>query len=565
MNRKALEARIATFGELIGNGHLYTVPPFQRDYAWEEAQWEELWTDLMEVTNTDQRHFLGTLVLEDQPAQAVIVDGQQRLATLTLLALSLIRRLTKLAEEGVEPEANRERAATLRGRFIGEKDAASLLVNPKLRLNHNDDFFFQGYLVGGRPPAHPQLLPESNLRLWNCLLFFGQLLEQSESLSKDGAALARLLNETMSRQLVFTVISVDNDLSAYTVFETLNARGMELSTTDLLKNHIFTRTPVITDQPFVERQWRERVVGRVTPKRFPDFLRYHLSCEQPQVRRHRLFQLVRSRVRDQQDAFDLLDALEARSELFAALNDETHTLWADRPGARPAVAALLLFGTPQFTPLLFAAWEKLSAEAFVRVLRLLVVLVFRHTVVGRRNPHELEHPAHRVAKAMLAGQCTTPADAFKRLQPVYVSDEVFRSDFERFQLSTNSRTRLVRYILAALESDASGRACDFNTDPGTIEHILPENPGPGWEEHILPARQAETVYRIGNLTLLESSLNRSIGNGLLASKRPTYEQSGYALTKTLAEQAPEHWTLAAIDHRQKTLAARAVHIWRFDP
>lgn len=559
-----IESRTATYVELVGNGHLYTVPPFQRDYAWEEEQWEDLWTDLMELlAQPDQRHFLGTLVLESKGFDAVVIDGQQRLATLTILALAILGRLQKLADEGVEPEANRERIVTLRSRFIGEKDPRSLWVTPKLRLNRNDDDFLQSHLVAGRPPPFPQMLSESNARLWACLRFFDRQLEQA--LGRSGSALAGLLHVTLGRQLVFIVIEVARDLDAYTVFETLNARGVDLSATDLLKNHLLSHFTVTTEQQAIELKWREKVVGPVTPRRFPEFLRAHMACEVPHIRQRRLFQLVRERVHDLQDAYDLLLALEARAELFAAFSAETHTLWADRPGARPAVSALLLFGTPQFTPLLFAAWEKLSAEAFVRIFRLLVVVAFRHVVVGRRNPHELEHPAHRVAKALLAGQCTTPADAFKRLQQVYVSDEVFRSDFERLQVSTNSRTRLARYILAALEADASGRACDFGTDPGTIEHILPESPSEAWAEHVPWARQSDAVYRIGNLTLLEPSLNRSIGNGLLAAKRTTYETSGYALTHALAEQAPEHWTLAAIDHRQKALAARAVHIWRFDP
>jgi hypothetical protein len=562
-----LDTRTATFIELIGNGRLYAVPPFQRDYAWEEEQWEDLWTDIVElIGDADQRHYLGTLVVENGDRTAQIIDGQQRLATLSILALSIIGRLEKLATDGIDPDANRERATALRGRFIGEKDPASLRVSPKLRLNHNDDAFLQDYLVVGRVPPNPRRLIESNKRLWECAKYFARVIEQQKALCADGAALARLLNDTMGRQLLFILITVDNDLNAYTVFETLNARGMELSATDLLKNYLFSRVRTVTDQRVIERQWREKLVGRVTPKRFPDFLRYHLLCEVPNVRRQRLFKLLRDRVRTGQDAFDLLNALEGRAELFAALNDEAHEYWIDLPAARPSIRALQLFGVQQLTPVLFAAWEKCSPEDFVRVLRLLVVLTFRHATVGRRNPNELEMPYHRAAKDLIEDRTTRVSAVFDRLREIYVPDDDFRADFERLQVPTGgARKRLARYILSELESDASGRACDFVTDPGTIEHVLPENPTMEWADEISEDRQSDAVYRIGNLTLLEPSLNRSIGNDLIAGKRTTYETSGYALTQALAEQAPEHWTLAAIDHRQKALAARAVHIWRFDP
>ena len=158
-------------------------------------------------------------------------------------------------------------------------------------------------------------MPKSNRLLWECFKYFRDRLVQSADLVQHGAALAGLLAETVGRQLMFILISVDDEINAYTVFETLNARGLELSSTDLLKNYMFSRLKVATDLDSLERRWRA-LLATVQQERFPEFLRYHLLCEEPRIRSQRLFKLVRERVRTQQDVFALMGD-GRRAELFA--------------------------------------------------------------------------------------------------------------------------------------------------------------------------------------------------------------------------------------------------------
>jgi uncharacterized protein with ParB-like and HNH nuclease domain len=88
----------------------------------------------------------------------------------------------------------------------------------------------------------------------------------------------------MARQLLFILITVDDELNAYTVFETLNARGIELSSTDLLKNYMFSRVKTKSDLQALQRRWKS-LIQTVRQERFPEFLRYHLLCEIPKVPR----------------------------------------------------------------------------------------------------------------------------------------------------------------------------------------------------------------------------------------------------------------------------------------
>ena len=558
-----LKTQDVTFLDLIGNGKKYRVPSFQRDYAWEEEQWEDLWNDIQELLiSKGNFHYMGALVVEavsDREFQ--IIDGQQRVATLSVLALAVIDRLRTLPSDTTTQAANAERAFELRKRFIGEKDPASLLESSKLFLNDTDDGFYQDYLVQLRPPLNPRGLPKSNRLLWQCFGWFQKRLTDS---GLEGEALARVLSDTVARQLLFILITVEDDISAYTVFETLNARGLELSSTDLLKNYLFSRVATPTDLHALQRRWRH-MIGTVKHERFPDFLRYHLLCRFPQIRKQRLFKKVREEVRTSADVFALMDALEQRADLFAAMDDTSHEFWLEHPPAKPYMRDLQLFGVRQHMPLVFAAREQMSAEDFTRVLKLLCVLSVRYTVIGSLNTNELEPVYHRVAKSLLDGTIRTPAEVFTQLRSVYVDDEKFIRDFSHKEMDTTGRRKkVVKYLLCELEADASGTRHDWETDPATVEHILPENPSGVWDESFTPDRQKDFIYRLGNLVLLEPTINRNCQNASFEVKGPQYGLSSYETAVQLSGANVLEWNPATLTLRQERMAIRAAHIWRSD-
>ena len=564
-----LSTTTTTYLELIGNGKTYRVPPYQRDYSWTEEEWEDFWNDVVDLhREPDSRHYMGAVVVQAEgDRELLIIDGQQRLATIGVLTLSIIRKLYRMADGNVDPERNRERAAELRHRFIGEKDPASLIESSRLNLNENDDPFYQDYLVQLRDPHNPRGLPRSGALLWQCSRYFAQRLDELPDIGNDGEALTKILSETIARRLLFIRITVDDDLHAYTVFETLNARGLELTTTDLLKNYLFSRVTAPGDPDALKRRWRS-LIATVTQERFSDFLRYHLLCERPNIRKQRLFKLVRERVGTPEEVFGLLEELDARAELFSAISDVNHEYWTDLPDARPFVRELVLFRARQMTPLLFAAWERFRPAApddFVRILKLVAAVTFRYSIVSALNPNALEPVYHRAAKAVLDGSAGNPREVFERLRPIYVDDDRFRSDFARLSVRAGGqRRKLAKYILCRLEADARGRPCDHETDPATIEHILPQNPADEWSGSFPEQQWEAAADRLGNLTLIESGLGRSLGNESFAGKLPAYAGSGYALTNRIPELAPEEWTLALLEKRQRELSRRAAHLWRAD-
>ena len=318
-----------------------------------------------------------------------------------------------------------------------KRDPASLTESSRLYLNETDDGFYQDYLVQIREPRNPRRLPKSNRLLWQCLQTFKNRLDELPDLRHDGRAVASLLSETVARQLLFILITVDDELNAYTVFETLNARGLELTTTDLLKNHLFSRIRVSADLEALQRRWRS-LMDTVEQERFPELLRYHVLCELPKVRSQRLFKLVRQRTTTPDHVFELLGELEGRAEVFVAVADPNHHYWVGTRDARKHVRELNLFRVRQMMPLLFAAWESFSLENFVRVLRIVSVVSFRYTVVSGLNPSALEAAFHYAAKAVSDRVATTPGAVFERLQPIYVEDAKMRQDFSGLEVGTGA-------------------------------------------------------------------------------------------------------------------------------
>jgi hypothetical protein len=216
-------------------------------------------------------------------------------------------------------------------------------------------------------------------------------------------------------------------------------------------------------------------------------------------------------------------------------------------------------------PVLFAAWEHLTPDNFVRVLRMISIISFRYTVVSALNPNELESIYHSAARAIIEKRATLPSEIFALLKPIYVPDQKFLNDFATLSIPTSGqRKKIVKYILTRLESHLSGRSCDPETDPASIEHILPENPTQEWEESFPRIQWEMAIYRLGNLTLLSPADNRRVGNALYSEKQAVYSQSAYMLTRQISDMAPEEWTPALLEQRQQEMARQAVAIWRID-
>ena len=567
--RETLTASPATLAEVLSNGKRYLVPHFQRDYAWDETEWSELWADIAELGTSPKdpgNHYLGALVLQASEVRGEmnIIDGQQRLVTLSLLALAVIVWIEKLADQGNEPEDNRERARLLREKFVSTKDPASLQHRSRLKLNETDDGFYQTYLVQGREPSRPNALKESELRLYRASQFFAAAIRNRIGPQATGAELARFLEDVVATRLQFIEIRVDNDDTAFTVFETLNARGVALGTADLLKNYLFAvaRRGGAGDLEQA-RLWWKQVLLLVPMQKVASLLFHQLAATVPELREKRVFTEVKRIVPLKKSVFDFLIEIKDAAEIYSALDDPDGDFWSEQlADARRSVRVLSILHAEQCRPVVLAAFPKFAdrPDRLMRLLRNLVMISVRASTV-RVNTGDLQRVYQSVAIQIARGDLKSPLAITRALGAITQTDDSFRSAFSVLSLNPKGpRKPWLRYLLGELESAVGGHAFDYVTADATIEHILPENPGPGWEAFSNEDR-ARDLTRLGNLTLLERSLNRSLGSSEFEAKRAGYQTSSYALTQRISAG---EWTPAAVRARQLELADLAVGIWRID-
>lgn len=551
--------------EFLGNGKSYSVPPYQRDYSWKQEHWEDLWEDLATVEASGEDHYMGAIVLESGERKHFrVIDGQQRTATLSILILACVDYLYGLASEGVDEKANKERATLLESSYLGAKDPASLRITPKLKLNANDDDFFQLNLAQRKAPQGGlRSLRDSERLLWECFQFFKGKVQEKFSTNKRGEQVAAFVSEVVAERLVFISVRVQDQLSAYTVFETLNARGLELTETDLLKNYLLSLADRLSKSQMdpVLRQWA-RITARAGIARFPEFLRHHLNSHREYVRQKQLFKTIKRDVTTLDHVFALLDRLEKDAAWFEYLNDCASPFWLDYPGAKEQVRVLNLFGVSQYTPLLLAAKDEFSApKDVVEILRYCAVLSVRFNGVSRRSTHLLEEIYNRAALEVRRGTATTLAAVRQALRPIYIPDEEFESDFGALRLRNRGNSgRRLRYILARIERQLSGLDVTDEGLAATVEHILPENPGEDGWEHFTSEAHERSYERVGNYSLLERGLNgQQAGNAAFAQKQAVYAQSQYRTSTGLCEFAG--WSEETIAKRQAGMARVAKAIW----
>ena len=555
-----------TFRKLIGNGLTYRIPRFQRDYSWTDDEWEDLWMDLMGTLQPggEPAHYMGYLVLQTADDKAhEVIDGQQRLTTVSIIVLAVLKNLQRLIDAGNDPEANRRRMEQIRQTYVGYLDPVTLIARPKLTLNRNNNSYYQDFMA---PMGH---LPQRGFRASEHLLrkafeWFDRRVSEylKKSAGAEGMRLAQFV-EDMSDRLFFTVITVTDELNAYKVFETLNARGVRLSATDLLKNYLFSVLDRGGDKDHelrnLEERW-EQMVGRLGAESFPDFLRAHWNSRRTFARQAELFKTVRNQVNSRELVFQLLRDMEEDLDTYLALSSPEASDWPQE--AKGFAGALRTFNVRQPIPLLLAAKRVFDIPDVLGLMRGCVVISMRFNVICSYSTAEQERTYNAVAERIAKGSIANLGAALAAMQSIYPTDAAFRAAFaEKTIRTTQSRNnRVVRFILCALEKHLSGQDLSFTSDSFNIEHVLPQNPQTGWEAFTDEESDALT-YRLGNMTLMQADANKDLGNTSYAAKRPVFEQSSFAITRKLATDHAE-WTPERIAAHQNWMAAQAMAVWR---
>lgn len=554
-----LNANTISFGDIISGDYVYQVPLFQRDYSWKEDNWDDLWFDINNAILSNTRHYMGSIVLIRKSKKNLeIIDGQQRLTTLSILALSCIRFINELIESGIDKEANEERKDILMHKFIGFKSAKSLMFSPKLQLNKLNNPIYTSYLIQFHRVPNVSKLVKTNKALVEAYEYFYKLIK--EDIYKQGST-DELIDfiEFVGDNLQFIQITVVDELNAYLVFETLNDRGIPLTVTDLFKNYLFSRVDE-NDHHHIKNKW-DSILKFINYKDFSNFLRYYWISRNKLITEKELFKAIKRSITNQQEVVGIISELELHAEVFNALSDPKDDLWKENQDVVKYLTELQIFGIKQPFALLLAAYEKFEIGDFAKVVKICTVISFRYSVISGFRTNVLEQVYSKAANNIMNGKSTNPTSVFKDVNQLYVNDEVFTNQFTLKSIKTSSKNRLTRYIIYAIENKISNSSYQFDSDSGTIEHILPENPSDDWNKAFVKDTQLEFIFRIGNYSILEKKLNKECENKSIEHKIPNFKKSKYLLSKEFEYQ---EWNPSKLKQRQSKMAKIAKQVWRLD-
>lgn len=526
------------------------VPDWQRNYSWRDEHVETLWNDLISfsdrvATPINEEYFFGSVVMVNAKDQRLLLlDGQQRLATCSIL-LSAIRDTL----EGLDKKLSEY----LQNNYLCAYDAIKKDVINKLQLNVYDRDFFKRLISISREDGYvePEPLYASHHMIKGARSYFMRVIEErTKEMTPDLKAdwLRRLVDILVNH---FTVIAAysDNESKAAEVFETLNDRGIGLSTPDLLRNFVIRRTPDAQKADVVSR-W-EDVIAFDTDSEIKAFLRHYWISKHGDVKTQSLYREVKSVIEQQEIASGGLSAeLSDAARLYRRIkNAEADTeADADLLSAIDSIGA----GASILYPAILSIFGTLRGEDLTTALTALLNIYTRDGIIGGIENSVLENRFHKAARdlrghASVAQFCAALADGA-------LDDDDVRNRFERLSLAQNGPRR---FLLHRIELAKRGTE-ELTVNPPSkvhVEHIYPQTPGAGqrWANH------DRLVNRLGNLSLLDRRINSGIRNGVFAAKKPHYAKSEIAMTKELAGY--DDWTEDRIAVRQAEFAGLVPGLW----
>lgn len=546
----------------MANGLRYYVPKFQRDYAWTYEQWEDLWEDL-DITPTDDQHYMGYLVFQAKTSKEfAVIDGQQRLTTVSIIILSALYNLQDIIARGIDAKNNQQRLEQIRNSYIGFSDNVTLIASPKLTLNINNAEYYRSYVC---PLA---VLPvrgitKSERQLQKAIEYFRDKITKKLGTS-DGIAIAQFI-EGLVDKLLFTTITVGNDLNAYRVFETLNARGVQLSVPDLLKNYLFSlidQGNPINSQHLIELENRwQQILKQLGDVDFTKFVLAQWNSANPSISRSQLFRRLKLKITNGEQAFSYINQLRTDSQLYAALHNSYDEFWVKDAlaPARQALRVLNIFNVVQPFPMLLAAHKVLDDKRFCKLLKAIEVISIRYNVIGSRQANTQEKVYNMASRGISSGTLKSVQDIKSALKEIYINDEDFGSDFQKKSMKTAQSKKKVRYILARLEASKNGTK--VNDLDYTLEHILPDTPDGHWIKSFGEDYHAN-IDRLGNMSLLTQDENKRAKRLSFDLKKEIYKDSKVELTQKIT--AFNNWTADSVETRQNELAKLALNCWSLE-
>jgi hypothetical protein len=548
----------------------YKVPRFQRPYSWDRENVEDFWED--SVVNSEGDCFIGSIVVfKMKDTVKGIVDGQQRLTTITMLLCALRNALkdhghTSLAQ-GVQKLVERP--------DISNKDQFVLQTETSYP-------YLQELIQKFDPPdVEPDIGAEETLlkaafdllttKISSTIdaVKADQSLSEEEQKKRIEKNLADIRDKILCLKLIF--IELDDEDDAYLAFETLNTRGKDLTVADLVKNHL---TKLIRTKnanvDTTKDKWNtvvETLEDSEAELRVEEFLHHLWLSEYEYTTAKKLFKAIRKQVQ-KSSAKAFLDTLLRESKLYRQIHEPAYGKWTkEEEPLQASLRALGLFRVKQQIPMVLSVLREyrkggIKLKHAVDILQAIENFHFKFTAISsQRSSGGISfmyalHARNLLAAATLPEKLNEISTLKTKLRAKIPSYQEFEATFSELGYSEQftKQKKLVQYVLARFTSAAaSGIAIDM--EKMTIEHLASQN-----AKHPT-ALQANDIARIGNLLLVDNKLNGKLANKPFAEKKAALVKSNVPLDDLIT--AANDWQGPQIRKRTQQLAKLAYEkVWK---
>ncbi|MEU8422124.1 DUF262 domain-containing HNH endonuclease family protein [Micromonospora sp. NPDC048835] len=546
-------------GDIFTDSYRFSIPRYQRPYAWTEEQAGEMLEDLLAAARCEHKledsdpYFLGSIVLvkrEGHP-ESEVVDGQQRLTTLMTL-LSVVRLFL--------PE---DFAAALYRRIFQHGDPIrGLSDQPRLALRNKDQPFFEKEILDLDSMARldeiaTKGLPDSRRNLVaNARLFRDRLADLSDEERR------RLVQFVDGYTYLVVVATQDFD-SAYRIFTVLNERGLSVTHSDILKSEVIGAVPSDAQAAYTATwESQEEDLGR---EDFADLFAHIRMIYAKTKAREAILKEFRSavltRVPDPRQFIN--QVLVPYAEAFQAVSRSAYQSDEGADEVNDLLTALQLLDNIDWIPPGMSYFSRRSGDpkailAFTRDLdRLAASMHVRRLDVTQR----IERYGRVLTAIENGDDLTSPTS------PLQLSESEMAKTVDLLGGEIYSVTRLRLYVMLRLDSKLSSGGANYNHATISVEHVLPQNPKAGsqWLSDFTDTERAHWVHRLANLVLLNRRKNSEAGNREFDEKKKGYFTGGSGTSPfPLTTQVIQHgaWTPQVLGQRQEELIAHLKELWR---
>lgn len=540
-----MKASETKFQPIIEGTKQYVVPLFQRSYSWDKKEWDLLWEDIIDLCENEElkNHFIGSIVtmptssVPEGVSKYLLIDGQQRLTTIFII-LTLLRN--KARSQGKDD--------------IATEIEHTMLVNP---FKKGDDYFkllptqvdreaFKA-LVNNMPYSEEH-------GMFKCYKYFERKINQQDDIIK--------INKVLTSRFSVVSIVLDYDDNPHLVFESLNAKGRQLTQADLIRNYFFMRIHVDRQQEMYDLYWKPMEDGLGSG--ITEYIRHYMMREGNFVKQSDVYFTLKDRI-ERENTIEALSRLAKFAEYYKKMiNPE----WESNILIGRALQRLKRLDSTTVYPFLLNCYDDYSNEVITTDEFVEVIGIIENYLI-RRYVCNLETNQYNKLFAQLYGWIKnshypsfTDGLRFELQKKDYPKDTFLKSRIMEVKLygqgEKNARTK---FILENLEMQFSHKERP-SFDNLTIEHILPQTLNDWWRDHLGSDWQADhelCLHTLGNLTI--TAYNAELSNESFFKKKIRFSNSNLELNHYFENAL--RWDREAIEKRTEYMSDLVIKCWPY--